>query len=69
MPKKYVSISKQSKRNQKKYHAKQRGDWGNVIPITRTKPSKKIYNRKKSKQAHQYKTEPFGFFNCSLLFV
>jgi len=68
MQKKYVSLEKQSKQNQKKYHAQQRESWGNIVPITRTKPNGKIYNRKKSKQAQRQYHEPFGFFISSLLF-
>ena len=50
MKQRYVPLEKQSKRKQKEYHAKQRGDWGNVNPITRKVESAKLYNRKKSKR-------------------
>ncbi|MCL2364355.1 MAG: hypothetical protein FWC71_06815 [Defluviitaleaceae bacterium] len=50
MKQKYVPLEKQSKRKQREYHAKQRGDWGNINPITRKVESAKIYNRKKSKR-------------------
>jgi len=50
MKQRYVPLEKQSKRKQKEYHAKQRGDWGNINPITRKVENAKLYNRKKSKR-------------------
>jgi len=61
MQKKHVSLKKQSKRAQKEHHAQNRESWGNVVPITKTKPSGKLYNRKKSKQDYRNQ-EPLGFF-------
>jgi len=44
----FIPLSKQSKLNQKKFHDAKRGTWGNVNPITRTPPSPKAYNRRKT---------------------
>ena len=44
----FVPLSKQSKLNQKKFHDAKRGSWGNVNPVTRTPPSPKAYNRRKT---------------------
>ena len=50
MKQKYIPLEKQSKRNQKEYHAIQRRDWGELNPVTRKTENAKVYNRKKSKQ-------------------
>ena len=47
--KKVIPLAKQSKKAQKQYHAKQRGSWHGLSPVTRVVPSKKIYDRKKIK--------------------
>ena len=47
--KKYVSLDKRSKKAQREYHAKQRRTWGELNPVTRSVPSGKTYNRKKSR--------------------
>ena len=46
----FVPLKKQSKQNQKEFHAKKRGSWGNVNPVTRTPPNPKAYNRVKQKR-------------------
>ena len=46
----YVPLSKKSKKEQKKFHAMQRGTWGSLNPVTRSMPNGKAYNRKKMKQ-------------------
>lgn len=43
--KKLVPLSKQSKKEQRKYYAKRRGSWNGVQPTTRVVRSKKIYDR------------------------
>ena len=48
--KKMIPLNKQSKKAQRNYHAKQRGSWNGLSPVTRVVPSKKIYSRKKLKQ-------------------
>lgn len=40
-----VPLNKRSKKAQRKYHAKQRGSWYGLGPITRTVPSGKVYDR------------------------
>jgi len=44
---KYIPLEKQSKRAQREYHAKKRGSWNGVCPVTKAVQSKKIYDRKK----------------------
>ena len=48
--KKYVSIDKRSKKEQKEYYSKKRLTWGEFNPVTRSVPSGKTYNREKDKQ-------------------
>lgn len=45
-----VPLNKRSKKAQKEYHAKQRGSWHGVNPITRTVPSGKVYDRNRVKR-------------------
>lgn len=45
--KKVIPLAKQSKKLQKQYHAKQRGSWNGISPVTRVVPSKKVYDRNK----------------------
>ena len=40
-----VPLNKRSKKAQKEYHAKQRGSWYGINPITRTVPSGKANDR------------------------
>ena len=47
--KKMIPLEKQSKKAKKIYHAKQRGSWNELSPVTRVVPSKKVYDRKKLK--------------------
>ena len=46
-----VPLNKRSKKEQKEYHAKQRGSWYGLNPITRTVPSGKVYDRNRVKRA------------------
>lgn len=46
---KIISLEKQQKKAQKAYHAKQRGSWYGVNPVTRVVPSGKGYSRAKAK--------------------
>lgn len=46
--KKFVPLEKRSKKEQKAYYASQRGSWNGVKPVTRSIPSKKLYNRKRT---------------------
>lgn len=45
-----VPLNKRSKKAQKEYHAKQRGSWYGLNPITRTVPSRKVYDRNRIKR-------------------
>lgn len=47
MKMKVVPLKKQSKKEQRKYHARLRRDWNGVKPVTRVVKSKKVYDRKK----------------------
>lgn len=44
---KLIPFEKQSKKEQKKYHARRRSDWNGLKPTTRIVKSKKVYDRKK----------------------
>ena len=44
---KIIPINKQSKKEQKKFHARKRRDWNGLKPVTRVVKSKKVYDRKK----------------------
>ena len=46
-----VPLNKRSKKAQKEYHAKQRGSWYGLNPITHTVPSGKVYDRNRIKRA------------------
>ncbi|MCM1224633.1 MAG: hypothetical protein NC548_60320 [Lachnospiraceae bacterium] len=48
--KQFVSLDKQSKKDQKEYHAKQRGSWYGLNPVTRVVPNRKAYDRNAAKQ-------------------
>ena len=45
-----VPLHKRSKKQQREYHAKQRGCWYGLNPVTRIKPNGKGYDRAKEKQ-------------------
>ena len=61
MKRKFIPLEKQSKRQRKEYYAAQRKTWGEFNPVTRTVPSAKVYNRKKS--GKRYENEPpSGFY-------
>lgn len=49
--KKMVPLSKQSKKERRKYYASKRGSWNGVSPVTRVVQSRKIYDRKRMKSA------------------
>ena len=48
---KMIPLAKQSKKKQKQYHARQRGSWNGVSPVSRTEPDRKKYDRNREKQA------------------
>ena len=45
----FVPLNKQSKKAQKAHHAKRRGSWYGLSPVTRTCPNGKAYDRNKAK--------------------
>ena len=45
-----VPLNKRSKKAQKEYHARQRGSWYGLSPVTRTVPSGKAYDRNQVKR-------------------
>lgn len=49
----YVPLEKRSKKEQKAFHAAQRGSWNGVNPVSRKAESKKVYNRSRMKQAER----------------
>ena len=44
---KIIPLEKQSKKQQKKFHARRRRNWNGLKPTTRVVKSKKVYDRKK----------------------
>lgn len=48
---KLTPIDKMSKKSQNTYHAKKRGSWNGLCPVTRIVPNKKAYDRNRAKQA------------------
>ena len=46
MKKKFISIDKMQKKDQKAFYGKLRGSWGGVKPCTKVVESKKVYTRK-----------------------
>ena len=49
-----VPLKKQSKRAQKEFHNKQRGSWYGISPVTRTVPSRRLYDRKRIKREERW---------------
>ncbi len=47
-----VPLNKRSKKAQREYHAKLRGTWNGLNPVTRTVPSGKVYDRNRVKRAN-----------------
>lgn len=47
---KVTPLFKQSKKAQKRFHEKQRGSWGELCPVTRIVPSKRLYDRRRLKK-------------------
>ena len=54
--KQLTPLHKRSKKAQREYHARQRGSWYGVNPVTRTAPSRKAYDRASVKQADRRDT-------------
>lgn len=49
-----VPLKKQSKRVQKEFHSKRRGSWYGILPVTRTVPSRRLYDRKRIKREDRW---------------
>ena len=62
----FVPLDKKSKKEQKKFHARQRKTWEGISPVTRTVPNGKAYNRKKLKADERRSSSDFR--NEKLLF-
>lgn len=50
---KYIPMEKRSKREQRAFHAAQRGSWNGINPVSRVAPNLKRYNRNRIKQAER----------------
>lgn len=61
MKQKFIPLEKRSKREQREYHAEQRGNWGGLNPTTRKPPNPKAYKRKKSERRWEHEPQ-LGFF-------
>ena len=51
VPMKMIPLEKQSKREQRKFHADKRGSWNGIKPTTRIVESRKVYDRNRIRQA------------------
>ena len=47
---KMIPLSKQSKKKQREFHARRRGSWNGLSPVTRIVRSRKVYDRSRVKQ-------------------
>ncbi len=47
---KLIPLSRQSKKKQREFHAKQRGSWNGLSPVTRVVKSRKRYDRNRIKR-------------------
>ena len=56
--KQFIPLEKQSKKAQKTHHARQRGSWNGVSPVTQVIPNGKAYNRNKEKQYIRHSALP-----------
>ena len=50
---KVTPLKKQSKKNQRKFHAAKRDTWNGVSPVTRIVQSKRLYDRNRAKQENR----------------
>jgi hypothetical protein len=60
---KFIPFEKLSKKKQRELHAKRRGTWGNVNPVTRKPKNPKAYDRKKARRS-----SPEDDFSASSVF-
>lgn len=54
-----VPLDKRSKKQQREYHARQRGSWYGLNPVTRTVANRKGYDRNRIKQRDR--RDPGGY--------
>lgn len=47
--KKMIPLSKQSKKEQRRYYALKRGSWNGISPVTRKPKNPKAYDRRRAK--------------------
>ena len=60
------TVKAKLKKEQKKLNAEKRKTWGDLKPITKVKPSAKLYNRKKKQDLTSYsKLNPVFVFNAN----
>ena len=55
--KQMIPYQKLQKKKQRELNTKRRSTWGNVVPVTNSPTSKKVYNRKK---AGRWSDNPYG---------
>lgn len=48
---KLIPLSKQSKKERRKFYSSKRGSWNGISPVTRVVRSRKVYDRKRMKSA------------------
>lgn len=66
---KFIPLEKLSKKKQRELHAKRRGSWQGINPVTRKIENPKAYNRKKAqKWKEDSTTVPFAFLMFALKF-
>lgn len=53
----FIPLSKQTKKQQKKHYSTQRSDRGTISPVTRVVGNGKTYNRAKAKQNRDIRLE------------
>lgn len=53
---KMIPLEKQSKREQRKFHADKRSSWNGIKPTTRIVESRKVYDRNQIRQADRRNT-------------
>ena len=64
--KNFTPLEKQSKKLQRKHHLRKRKDWHGVNPATQKIESKKLYNRKRTRQGND---EHFNGGFCFYIFT
>ena len=47
----YIPLLKQSKCQRREHYRKQRGNWGDISPVTRTVPNGRCYDRSRIRKA------------------